>query len=72
MANCRNCGQLLADDGRFCGSCGSVVEVQAQQSSAAPHFEPPRGLKKWLTKELIVGFILGFVIAFLFCMAMWY
>lgn len=34
MKNCPNCQQPLADDARFCPSCGNAVPVAA----AAPRF----------------------------------
>ena len=55
MAFCENCGQKMADNERFCGSCGSSGEVQAQQYRAS--FDAPltegQG-KKLLSKKMLI------------------
>ncbi len=41
MAFCRNCGQQLAADVRFCSNCGTAVAVASAGVAAAPAPAPP-------------------------------
>lgn len=62
MKICRNCGNKLKDDARFCTSCGARVEMEAPQQVVPPK---KKSIAPWIA--LIIGLFILLIV--LICIA---
>ncbi|HTY75141.1 MAG TPA: RDD family protein [Candidatus Nanoarchaeia archaeon] len=66
MPYCKNCGNELQSDTKFCPKCGTPVEAPSPTTSAAPTIQPGITLAHWgerfvawLIDIIIIGLIVG-------------
>ena len=73
MRYCKNCGNELPEEARFCPKCGTAVEIEEAAPTPAPVAAPaapvaPEGVKlafwwqrfvAWLIDVVLVGIVLG-------------
>ena len=60
---CKKCGNQIAENQKFCASCGAVIEMQETNNSAETKFTEKNKSKK---KIVIIGVVVAVVVFFFF------